>query len=477
VAKKTSSKATSTRKTSTPDAKDTPEDSLDNAQSGPDTTPHPGGAARDSDRPPADKAAEAAEPEPDAPGAGNADRLETNASEDSEARADTDGPDTDSPADDEAGAARDDAAQSPVEEQTADGDDADETSRDEGVQQAGPGAARSAPAVTEQVTVRKGGFAPMVLGGVLAGATGFGAAYYLMSQREVEVTAAVETLRSETEQALADQSDQISALSDAVDAAEPPDLSGLRQAQSELQDTVAALSDRLDGTQETLTSIRERLTALEKRPVAEGASDEAIAAYEAELKALQDAMAAQRAEIEKMTAEAREMEENAEATAQATRRRAALSRIATALDTGSAFADAVAELESTGIEMPEGLSRTAGEGVATLAELEESFPAAARAALAAARDAAIEAGETGGLTDFLRTQLGVRSLEPRAGNDPDAILSRAEAAVREGRLHDALTEIGTLPEVARAELTDWTARATRRLDALAAVRDLSEQLN
>uniref|UniRef100_UPI0037C662F9 COG4223 family protein n=1 Tax=Roseovarius salis TaxID=3376063 RepID=UPI0037C662F9 len=101
----------------------------------------------------------------------------------------------------------------------------------------------------------------------------------------------------------------------------------------------------------------------------------------------------------------------------------------------------------------------------------------ARAALAAARDAAAREGDTGGLTGFLRTQLGVRSLEPREGDDPDAVLSRAEAAVGQGRLTDALAEIETLPDVARAELEDWTQRARQRLDAVAAARELSEELN
>jgi hypothetical protein len=77
----------------------------------------------------------------------------------------------------------------------------------------------------------------------------------------------------------------------------------------------------------------------------------------------------------------------------------------------------------------------------------------------------------------LRAQLGVRSLEPREGDDTDAILSRAEAALAGGRLGDALAEIETLPEAARAATSDWAARATARHDALAAAEELSAQLN
>ncbi|MGB0440740.1 MAG: molybdopterin-binding protein, partial [Paracoccaceae bacterium] len=41
---------------------------------------------------------------------------------------------------------------------------------------------------------------------------------------------------------------------------------------------------------------------------------------------------------------------------------------------------------------------------------------------------------------FLKTQLGARSLEPREGDDPDAVLSRMEAAAREGRFGDVEAE-------------------------------------
>lgn len=333
-----------------------------------------------------------------------------------------------------------------------------------------------APARTEQVIVRKGGFLPMLLGGVAAGAIGFGVAYYLFAQPGD--TALLDALRTETDEKLQSQSDRLDALSEQMGTgAEVPDLSALEQGQADLQTSVSALSDQIAATSENLATLTTRVDELESRPLTEGASDTAVAAYEAELQKLQDAMAQQRAEIEKMTAQAQEMEQSAEATAQATMRRAALSRIQTALDAGGGYADALADLQDTGIEVPEILSSTADSGVATMTDLQESFPDAARAALAAARDAAAEAGETGGLSAFIRTQLGARSLEPREGDDPDAILSRAEAATNEGRLTDALAEIEALPEVARAELSDWAGRAARRLEAVAAAQELSEELN
>ena len=329
------------------------------------------------------------------------------------------------------------------------------------------------PAPAEQVVVRKGGFLPMLLGGVAAGAIGFGAAYYLFGQPAD--TSAFDTYRSETDESLQAQSDRLESLAGQLENG--PDLSALEQGQAELQDTLSTLSDQLVETRETVAALSARLDEVESRPLTEGASEAASAAYEAELKKLQDAMAAQRAEIEQMVSRAEDLETEAETTAQATLRRAALSRILTALDAGGGYADALADLQETGMEVPEPLTRAADSGVATLPELQESFPDAARAALAAARNASAEAGESGGLSAFIRTQLGARSLEPREGDDPDAILSRAEAATNAGRLTDALAEIEALPEVARAELSDWAGQAARRLEAVAAAQQLSEELN
>ena len=329
---------------------------------------------------------------------------------------------------------------------------------------------------------QKSGFGAMVMGGIAAGLIGLGAGYaghvqgWWPSGSAEQHPQTLAQLETQAKQ-ITDLTDQIAKLADQTNVPEAPDLTQIQQDQSDLLSSVNALADRLADTESQLFELATRLDAVETRPLAEGASDAAVAAYEAELAKLQAAMAAQRAEIEAMTDEARAMKTNAQETAQATMRRAALSRIRTALDAGGGFADALADLQSTGVTVPDVLSASAGEGVTTLADLQASFPKAARTALAVARDAAAQSGEGGGLTDFLRTQLGARSLEPREGTDPDAILSRAEAAAREGRLTDALAEIESLPETARAELSEWAAQVARRLETAAAAQKLSEELN
>ena len=129
------------------------------------------------------------------------------------------------------------------------------------------------------------------------------------------------------------------------------------------------------------------------------------------------------------------------------------------------------------MQVPDILWRNAETGVATLSELQAEFPDAARAALAAAREAELKSGQGDGWKAFLLKQLGARSLKPREGDDPDAVLSRAEAAVRDGRLTDALAEIETLPDVAKAELAAWVEKARQRLAAINAAQALSDELN
>ncbi len=326
-----------------------------------------------------------------------------------------------------------------------------------------------APTVTENVTVvRKGGFFPLLLGGVAAAAIGFGAARYVLpegwpfpgqaSEFEATAQAAMEANASAIDAVKA----EVAAL------ARGPDLSGIEARIAEAQD---ALTTRIEEVATKVEGYETRLTTLEARPITDAAGPEAVAAYERELKALQDAMAAQRAEIEAIAADAEAKRASAEMSVQEAMKRGALSRIQTAMETGSGFADAVESLKAAGVDVPAALANSA-EGVASQDALLDAFPGVALKALTVARKS-----EGGGFGNFLKNQLGVRSLEPKEGDDADAVLSRAEAAVREGRLGDALTELQALPENVRAELSDWMGAVTSRQSALDAVDALAAQVN
>ncbi|MDG1408142.1 MAG: hypothetical protein P8Q50_10010 [Octadecabacter sp.] len=330
-----------------------------------------------------------------------------------------------------------------------------------------------APETNAQQTQSAGaGFLPLLLGGVVAGAIGYGVAtYFPMNDGSVDVSVQMQA-----------QADQLAALEAKLADIPAVDLSGVEAQIASVGDQAAALSGAIDTN---FADLDARLTEVEKRPGADGTlSDTALAAYQRELEQLRADLEIQQAtvmstvaqaetDLAAARAEAEALEQEALASAEAAASRAALNRVSTAIETGAPFADALGDL---GGDLPTALSSAAENGVATTAELTSDFPAAARAALATARAEGVS-DESGGLGGFLRNQFDVRSTAPQEGSSPDAVLSRAEAAIKEGRVADALAEIEALPEVARAEMTDWTAQATERADILDAVATLSETYN
>jgi hypothetical protein len=72
----------------------------------------------------------------------------------------------------------------------------------------------------------------------------------------------------------------------------------------------------------------------------------------------------------------------------------------------------------------------------------------------------------------LWNQLSLRSTAPRAGDDPDAVLSRAEAALAAGRLGEALAEVASLPAPVQSAMAGWIAQAQARAEVQAALAGL-----
>lgn len=297
-------------------------------------------------------------------------------------------------------------------------------------------------------------FFPMVLGGIVAGAIGFAAAELnVLGLRSEDAAPATFT------QDLAAQEARIAKLeqASAAPAAAPADMSGIE----------AAIAD-----------LSARVNEIASRPAPSAGDGPQIdtSGFEAELAGLKSSVETQRDEIAKLLENALSVEEATEKAAKAAAAQSALARIVAAISTGQPFADELAELQANGInDLPTVLAEAAETGVVTSANLQDRFPDAARASLAVAR-AEEPAGATGGLGNFLKNQLGARSVIPREGNDPDAILSRAEAAMREGQLAQALTEIDALPDSAKAPLADWIADAQARQAAQDAVDTLTQRL-
>ncbi|TGN50821.1 hypothetical protein E4L95_17235 [Paracoccus liaowanqingii] len=190
---------------------------------------------------------------------------------------------------------------------------------------------------------------------------------------------------------------------------------------------------------------------------------------------IETAAAEAQASLDAARTEAQQLQD---AAAEGTRRAEAVAAIAalqTALDEGVTPEEARAALEGAGIDTPEALQAE----VPSLTELQTDFPEAARAALRASLRETSASGEGNLLTNFLRAQTGARSVEPREGDDPDAVLSRADAEVQAGRIDAALAEVQTLSEPALAApvMADWLSRATAYSQARAALTDLSSGTN
>ncbi len=328
------------------------------------------------------------------------------------------------------------------------------------------------PPAAPQAEPQSGGtsFFMLLLGGVAAGAIGYGISEYTGGRGPAYATASD----------LDEQTQAIAALRDEIANAPAPDLSGL---EAQIADVSAQLDAATASMADQTAALEERIGVLERQPLSDGTlSDTALAAYQSELDALRAELDAQQdavmsaasqaeADLAAARAEAERLEQEALAAAEAAAARAAINRVATAVETGAPFADALGDLADA--DLPAGLAEAAETGVATNAALVADFPEAARAALATARAEGLS-DDAGGLGGFLRSQFDVRSTTPQEGDGPDAVLSRAEAAVKEGRVADALAELDALPEVARAEMTDWTAAAQARADVLDAIATLSE---
>lgn len=335
--------------------------------------------------------------------------------------------------------------------------------------------------------VKKRAGVPMFIGGAVAAILGFGVAQYVpdgwpmtrvdTSEMEAQIASQSSEI-AELKQLFETQSSELAAKIDETEFA--AELTALSQASTQELEGVSGELATLSASIEQLTT---RLTDLEKRPISSNAaSDAAVSAYERELTAMRETLAAQKTQIEAVAKEAEakiaeaksqaeDLQAGATATANAALLRASLSNINSAIEGGGTFETALADLaKATGKEPSAQLQAAANSGVATVADLRRAFPNAARAALSAVAYERTDENMVDRMGAFLRSQTGARSLEPREGNDPDAILSRAEAAVGDAKLQEALSEITALPAASQEAMADWVKSATYRLETQAAIQ-------
>lgn len=355
------------------------------------------------------------------------------------------------------------------------------------------------PPPREVVRIEKrGGAGPLILGGLIAGGLGFASAAYVIPHyfpQAASGDASAEIgaeLTSQTEKIAAVQSELEALKSTAPAPAAVPEevTAGIAQ----LGDRVQALEQASAGIEERFGALETRIGAIESRPVtgdaaSAGALDairremegyraeiadqlKAVEAAKGDIGAAAEAAAAKVASVE---AEAERLRGESEAAAKAAVLTGSVARIMAALDSGAAIDGPVADLSAAGVKVPAALAEQA-QGVPTLESLRESFPEAARDTLAVSVREASDPSTWGRITAFFRSQSGARSLSPRAGTDPDAILSRAEANLQAGDLANTLKELGTLPEAGKAVMAEWMTRAEHRQQAVEAADALEQQV-
>lgn len=392
---------------------------------------------------------------------------------------------------------------------------------------------------TRVVEVRKAGFMPMFLGGVVAAGLGAAATYWALphlppallpagfaTSPEAQMQAARDAGTEAAKAELAAQNDAFVArassagadaarqlLADTPAPAQSPatapvevtELQAALKAQQDklasLEGTLAALSSRpastaspstqpvtggvdaqsadalraeMDQLRAQVSAQERQLEALEQRPAMDAETAQRIEQLASQAGDAQQQISQVAAQAEERIASAQEQAKALEQAASDANRRAraaaAAAQLQAAMESGGDRTSALQALSEAGIDPPAVLT---GE-VPTLSALQASFDAAARDGLTAARkEIGGEGGAMGAIGNFLRVQTGARSVEPREGDDPDAILSRAGAAVTAGDIPGALTQISALPASGQEAMAGWTTSATTWVEANAALAALA----
>jgi len=366
------------------------------------------------------------------------------------------------------------------------------------------------PAKDRKGSPAAGLLAAALVGGIIAGAIG----WYI---GRADLPVAVPDLRPELAEMEQNFQSEISALkADIEDLRRDAEKPVATQVGDDLRDLAAgleartvSLSARMDGYEAEFQSLLETLESSRSRlsdRVAEAGGDlgdvtqELLADLEAEIEVLKQELAQQAAasqgyrdglnqRVDEIAAKATEQLSEArqkvsDLSAQAVEAAKnidladARARLNAALETGNSYSDHLRNIVTgTSLDVPEVLQSNAASGLATLAELQADYPASARAALKASIAASADDNIGGRVTAFLKSQLGARSLEPREGDDPDAVLSRAEAALGRGELQSALEILNDLPEAGRAEMASWMDRAMARLAAEQALQEFNAAID
>jgi len=245
-------------------------------------------------------------------------------------------------------------------------------------------------------------------------------------------------------------------------------------------------ADRPAPPDPAIAELQRKLEALESKPTATESDTSAlkseIVALRAGMQSLDQAVAGQKASVEKAAAAANASttgEQKALAAARGSAVIGIAARISAGLTAGQPFATdlgllaPLAQGDAKLAELIATLQPLAPKGVASRASLAAAFPAMAKAALA--DDLADDSfwqrllGKLKNLVSLRRVGADVQ------GDSAEAKLARAEAAIDAGDIAKAVELVKSLPPQTSRATADWLARAEAHLAAQRAVDQLAAQ--
>lgn len=303
----------------------------------------------------------------------------------------------------------------------------------------------------------------------------------LLWQNQQDLEARLAEARAPATQALADlrqRSDDMAAtigrLESRIEQAAGNDSQALENRLAELEASIEAQTTELENSLQTLQS----QTASELQQLSE---NQTVTENLQALNERVDGLAGQlderartlREEVETLRAAVAEAQKTAEEAAGTTSAAAmlALGQVEAAVEAGRPFAEPLSRLRRLVDELPggddalAGWSESAEAGIPTLPALKERF-----------EELVVEAGsriETGSgpawLNQAMERAASIVSIrrvgEDVAGDSPDAVLARAEAALDRGDLRRAVDEVGTLQGKPAELFAGWLEDARARLAA------------
>ncbi len=323
-------------------------------------------------------------------------------------------------------------------------------------------------------------FSGLVLGGLVAGAIGYGAAIITAPSPEI--------MRSDQAPVSTEILSRLDQIEARISVLEQPkksvELDKLRATVTALKSTLEsdtnALSTRLLDTE---TKLKVALsTSGNSTKTNDTNSSDLVASYSSEIAQIKAQIADQKARSNELSTRLDTVTKQAGAQLSAARTKietlsksakkavksldlsVTTERLRAAIETGKPFGNLLADIATeTKIPLPATLQINGQNGVATLSQLQKDFPEAARQALKSSIRANAGNGLGSSLTAYLKSQIGARSLEEKAGDGPDAVLSQAEASLGRGQLAQAIDLLQKLPPEGIASMGDWLAAANTSL--------------